>query len=130
VAFNLWYVWECPTDTVNVAGLPAPYDDMPPLTIDYENAQFQAPVNTTPPTISGSNIVGNLLKVTDNGVWSGTIPITFTYQWKRNGIDIAGETTSEYTTQLIDSGETITCEVIATNIVGTTSQISNSITIL
>ena len=99
------------------------------LTIDYENAQFQAPVNTTPPTIGGSNIVGNLLKVTDNGVWSGTIPITFTYQWKRNGIDIGGETTSEYTTQLIDSGETITCEVIANNIAGSGSSISNSITI-
>jgi hypothetical protein len=130
VAFNLWYVWDCPTDTVNVAGLPAPYDDMPPLTIDYENAQFQAPVNTTPPTISGSNIVGNLLKVTDEGVWSGTIPITYSYQWKRNGIDISGETTSEYTTQLIDSGETITCEVTATNIAGSGSAISNSITIL
>jgi hypothetical protein len=130
LAFNLWYVWECPTDTVNVAGLPAPYDDLPLLTIDYENAQFQAPVNTTPPTISGNNIVGALLKVTDNGVWSGTIPITFTYQWKRNGIDISGETTSEYTTVLADLGKSITCEVTATNIVGSASQISNSITIV
>jgi hypothetical protein len=130
VAFNLWYVWDCPTDTVNVAGLPAPYDDLPLLTIDYENAQFQAPVNTTPPTISGNNIVGALLKVTDNGVWSGTIPITFTYQWKRNGIDISGETTSEYTTVLADLGKSITCEVTATNIVGSASQISNSITIV
>jgi hypothetical protein len=130
VAFNLWYVWDCPTDVVDIAGLPAPYDDMPPLTIDYENAQFQAPFNTTPPTIGGSNIVGTLLKVTDEGVWSGTIPIIYSYQWKRNGIDIAGETNSEYTTQLIDSGETITCEVTATNIAGSGSAISNSITIL
>jgi hypothetical protein len=130
VAFNLWYVWECPTDVVDIAALPAPYDDLPLLTIDYENAQFQAPVNTTPPTISGNNIVGALLKVTDNGVWSGTIPITFTYQWKRNGIDISGETTSEYTTVLADLGKSITCEVTATNIVGSASQISNSITIV
>ena len=130
VAFNLWYVWDCPTDTVNVAGLPDPYDDMPPLTIDYENTIFLAPFNTTPPTIGGSNIVGTLLKVTDEGVWSGSMPIIYSYQWKRNGNNIVGETTSEYITQLIDSGETITCEVTATNIVGTASQISNSITIL
>jgi hypothetical protein len=130
VAFNLWYVWECPTDVVNIAGLPAPYSDLPPLTIDYENTIFLAPFNTTPPTIGGSNIVGNLLKVTDEGVWSGSMPIIYSYQWKRNGNNIVGETTSEYITQLIDSGETITCEVTATNIVGTASQISNSITIL
>jgi len=48
--------------------------------------------------------VGALLKVIDNGTWSGTSPITYTFQWQRNGIDIAGETTSEYTTQIGDLG--------------------------
>jgi hypothetical protein len=129
VGFNLWYVWECPTDVVDIAALPAPYSDLPPLTIDYENTIFLAPFNTTPPTIGGSNIVGTLLKVTDEGVWSGSMPIIYSYQWKRNGNNIAGETTSEYITQLIDSGETITCEVIANNIAGSGSAISNSITI-
>lgn len=36
VAFNLWYVWECPTDVVDIAGLPDPYDDLPPLITDLE----------------------------------------------------------------------------------------------
>ena len=130
VGFNLYYVWECPTDVVDISALPAPYNTLPPMTIDYENAKFAAPVNTIAPVIAGSNIVGGLLKVTDNGTWTGTMPIIYTYQWKSNGIDIAGETTSEYTSQIGDSGQTITCEVTATNIAGSASATSNSITIL
>jgi hypothetical protein len=48
VAFNLWYVWECPTDVVNIAGLPDPYDDMPPLITDLEKQL--PPVFPPPPT--------------------------------------------------------------------------------
>jgi hypothetical protein len=130
VAFNLWYVWECPTDVVDIASLPAPYDTLPPMTIDYENAKFAAPVNTIAPVIGGGNIVGILLKVTDIGTWTGTLPIIYTYQWKRSGNDIPGETTSEYTSVLADLGRNITCEVTATNIVGSASATSNGITIL
>lgn len=83
------------------------------------------PFNTSPPVISGKNDVGELFTVND-GTWTGTLPITFTYQWKRNGTNIIGETNSTYTTVLADSGQTITCEVTATNIVGSTSVISNS----
>ena len=83
------------------------------------------PVNTSPPVISGKNDVGELFTVND-GTWTGTLPITYTYQWKRNGTNIIGETNSTYTTVLADSGQTITCEVTATNIVGSTSVISNS----
>jgi hypothetical protein len=88
------------------------------------------PVNIVAPVIGGGNIVGILLKVTDIGTWTGTMPITYTFQWQRNGIDIVGETASEYTTVLADSGQIITCVVTATNIVGSASAISNSITIL
>jgi hypothetical protein len=34
--FTLYYIWDCPTDVVNIAGLPAPFDDIPPPTTDYE----------------------------------------------------------------------------------------------
>jgi hypothetical protein len=130
VSFNLWYVWECPTDVVDIAGLPSPYNNLPPITIDLEREQPSAPVNTSPPVIFGKNLVGALLKVIDDGTWTGTLPITFTYQWKQNGIDIIGETANQYTTVLADLGQTITCEVTATNILGSASQISNSILII
>ena len=130
VGFNLWYVWECPTDVVDIAGLPSPYNNLPPITIDLEREQPRAPVNTSPPIIAGKDLVGALLKVIDNGTWTGDLPITFTYQWKQNGIDIIGETSNQYTTVLADLGKSITCEVTASNIVGSASQSSNSILII
>jgi hypothetical protein len=130
VGFNLWYVWECPTDVVDIAGLPAPFNILPPLGVDLEKEQPSAPANIQPPIIDGKALVGALLKVIDDGTWTGTLPITFTYQWKRNGTNIIGETNSDYTTVLADLGQTITCEVTATNIVGSVSQISNSILII
>ena len=87
------------------------------------------PLNTTPPTISGKNDVGELFTVND-GTWTGDLPITFTYQWKRNGINIIGENTTQYLTVLADLGQTITCEVTATNLVGSAIAISNSIIIV
>lgn len=87
------------------------------------------PVNLTEPKIDGKDIVNAKLEVIDNGTWSGTLPITFTYQWKRNGVDIPGETGIQYTTVLADLGTTITCLVTATNIAGSASQISNGILI-
>ena len=89
-----------------------------------------APVNVVAPVIDGGNTVGILLKVTDNGTWLGTLPITFTYQWKRNGIDIIGETANTYVIVPADSGQQITCLVTATNIAGSNSSISNIIIIL
>jgi hypothetical protein len=130
VGFNLWYVWECPTDVVDIAGLPAPFNTLPPAITDFEKEQPSAPANIQPPIIDGKALVGALLKVIDSGIWIGTMPITFTYQWSRNGINIIGETNSTYSTISIDIGQAITCTVTATNIVGSVSQVSNSILIL
>jgi hypothetical protein len=133
VAFNLWYVWDCPTDVVDISGLPVPFNTLPPAITDLEKQQptvGNPPVNLHPPTISGAGLVNTKIDVIDDGTWSGDLPITFTYQWKQNGIDIIGETANQYTTVLADLGKSITCEVTATNIIGSASQISNSIKIL
>ena len=130
IKFRIWYVWDCPTITADIAGLAAPFDTLPPIDTDLEKEQPSAPVNTSPPVILGKNLVGALIKVIDDGTWTGTLPITFTYQWKRSGYDVMGETNSTYNTSLADLGNSITCEVIATNMVGSASQISNSISIV
>jgi hypothetical protein len=125
VGFNLWYVWECPTDVVDIAGLPAPYDDLPPLTIDYENAQF--PVNKAEPLIDGNSFEGAILSVIYNGTWTGEMPITYSYQWQRNGIAIVGETAITYTIVNADLGQIINCLVTATNTAGSSSAISSGV---
>jgi len=130
IKFRIWYVWDCPTITADIAGLAAPFNTLPPIDTDLEKQQPSAPVNTSPPVILGKNLVGALIKVINDGTWTGTLPITFTYQWKRSGFDIIGETNSTYNTVLADLGQTITCEVTATNMVGSISQISNSISIV
>ena len=55
-----------------------------------------APSNTAVPTVSGTAQVGQTLTA-HNGTWSGTAPITYTYQWQREGANIAGATGSTYT---------------------------------
>lgn len=34
--FKIFYIWDCPVDTVDIGSLPAPFDDIPPATSDYE----------------------------------------------------------------------------------------------
>ena len=86
------------------------------------------PTNTINPLISGTNVVGNTLSTT-NGTWSGTAPITYTYQWRRNGSNIVGATASTYTLVQADATTSITCVVTATNLAGTGFSISNALTI-
>jgi hypothetical protein len=130
IKFKIWYVWDCPTLVSDIPVLPAPFNILPPLGVDLEKEQPSAPANIQPPIIDGKALVGALLKVIDSGIWIGTMPITFTYQWQRNGLNIIGETNSTYSTISFDLGQTITCVVTATNIVGSVSQVSNSIFIL
>jgi hypothetical protein len=47
---------------------------------------------------------------------------TYTYQWRRDGVNIAGETTYKLTVDpLLDRGKAISCEVTAANASGSTS---------
>lgn len=79
-----------------------------------------APRNTSPPTISGTERVGQTL--TGNpGSWSGTSPITFTYRWTRCNSDLAncetirGATSRQYTLTTDDLGRRLLLLVTARN---------------
>ena len=119
----------CDDQSLDISFLPVDLEDI--ATADEENQQTNqiAPVNTKAPFINGFPMVGDTISVTV-GEWTGTMPIAYTYQWKRNGIDIIGETLNNYTAVLADIGQAITCEVTATNISGSASATSNSIVIL
>lgn len=81
----------------------------------------------TAPAITGTAQVGQVLTVS-TGTWSGS-PISYAYQWARNGADIAGATAGAYVLTVADAGA-ITCRVSATNASGTASALSGAITVL
>jgi hypothetical protein len=84
------------------------------------------PVSTSPPTISGSAVVGQTLTASP-GQWSGTQPITFSYQWGRcdahgNSCSaIAGATAKTYAPKDGDVGSTLRVRVTARNSAGSAS---------
>jgi fibronectin type 3 domain-containing protein len=87
------------------------------------------PVNTALPTISGNTQDGQTLTA-DKGTWTGTAPITYTYQWRRCNsagsgcTDIAGATNTTYTLAPADVGSTIRVAVTASNSAGSTTATS------
>ncbi len=82
------------------------------------------PINTVSPAVTGTTGVGDVLTTT-NGTWTGDATIAYTYQWKRDGVSIAGQTTSTHTIVSADQGTTLTCVVTGTNSVGNASATSN-----
>lgn len=88
-----------------------------------------SPVNIVPPVVSGVGIVGQTLSST-TGTWSGSVPISYSYQWKRNGSPILGANSSSYLLVTADGGTNITCAVTATNTKGAMSSNSNTISVI
>ncbi len=86
----------------------------------------QPPTNTAVPTISGTAQAGSSLSATA-GSWSGTPPLVYAYQWQScNSLggscaNINGATSSSYTLQPSDVGNTLRVAVTATNSAATSA---------
>lgn len=85
----------------------------------------EAPKNLVAPTVTGQQQEGGTLTV-NHGTWTGTKPITFTYQWQRcagtggNCVDIQGATGTTYTLSSADVAHTVRVNVTAANGHGST----------
>ena len=85
-----------------------------------------APVNSTPPVISGTAAEGQQLTA-NAGAWTGSTPMNRGYQWRRcdsvgaNCVGIAGASATSYTLAASDVGHTIRVSETATNAYGTGS---------
>lgn len=91
-------------------------------------AATAAPVNTSPPTISGSAVGGQTLTAAP-GSWSND-PAGYAYQWVRcdatggSCLSISGATASTYTLVSTDVGKTLRITVVASNASGSASATS------
>jgi hypothetical protein len=108
----------------NVAGAASAYSALTAVVFAV------APTNTTaPPAPSGSPAVGQLLKA-QTGAWSGTAPITFTYDWQRCspvaalGCSDTGVTSSRYMVGTQDLSDTLRVVITAHNVAGQASATS------
>lgn len=79
-----------------------------------------APTNTALPVVTGTALQGETLTVS-TGTWTDN-PVSFTYQWRRNGVPIAGAITPIYGLRAEDVGQMISVTITAVNTAGSGSE--------
>jgi beta-glucanase (GH16 family) len=87
-----------------------------------------APVNTAPPAVSGTAVVGETLTCA-TGSWSGSPAPAFGYEWLSDGAPISGAAAPTYTIQSGDRGHALSCRVTATNTEGSAGAVSSAVMI-
>ncbi|HET9442833.1 MAG TPA: hypothetical protein VFO65_05880, partial [Acidimicrobiales bacterium] len=96
-------------------------------------ASMQPPVNTSPPTISGSPVIGAVLTAQE-GSWAGSAISGFTYRWQRVDPDdgsaggVFGATARTYKPGTADEDSALQVVVTATNAAGSASATSKPTT--
>lgn len=87
-------------------------------TDDYEMYDSGGAPSPLPSLTSGTPTIAGIAKVgqtitSDPGVW-GPAPVTLTYQWLRNNVEIVGATSANYTLVAADVGATVAVRVTGT----------------
>src|SRR5262245_50650058 len=77
-------------------------------TISTFNAATPVQMGVASPSITGNAQVGQLLTC-NRGLWINSGPIT--YQWLRDGVNIAGATNATYTLVAGDQAKSVKCRV-------------------
>jgi len=95
-------------------------------TLDLPPVVPNAPVVVTAPYVYGNDTVGSTLTLV-RGDYSGAAPLTYAYQWLRNGSNISGATALTYTIAVGDVSTSISCRVTVTNAAGNVAATSNNI---
>jgi hypothetical protein len=107
-----------------------------PLSAQEQAPAATGPANTRRPKISprggGAAAVGVELTA-DPGEWSGQLPIRYAYTWRRRGTtgesEIEGTTGATYTPEAADSGSALAVAVTASNAGGSTTVVSDYVSI-
>lgn len=83
-----------------------------------------APTNVDVPQVSGTATVGSTLSCT-MGNWNGE-PLSYAYQWKRDGSTDVGTGGDSYVIVAADAGHNLGCVVTATNAAGSSAAPSSN----
>jgi hypothetical protein len=86
------------------------------------------PADPGAPAVSGTPAAGQTLTC-ERGSWTGIGTLSFTQQWLRDGVAIAGATGSTYVVEAADEGHELSCEVTATNEFGKSSATSKALAV-
>lgn len=94
------------------------------------HAPIIAPEDLTTPaiTVVGGLTWGGRLTCSSGG-WGAAKPLSYRYQWRRAGANIAGQTTNEHIIAHEDTGKTLACLVTAVTRFTTLDQLSNEVRI-
>jgi hypothetical protein len=113
----------CEVTAKNAAGSSLPATSAG-VTVPTLPANTEAPGLTGMVVIPGLHLevvlVGDVLSCS-NGSWTGSPAPTFTYRWLRDGAAIEGAVENSYKVQTADEGNSLWCEVTATNAAGSKS---------
>jgi hypothetical protein len=94
--------------------------------IDGYRIEAVVPANTLAPVTSPTTaLYPGAVVSTTNGTWA-SVPMSYSYQWQGDGVNISGATSSTYTLTAADIGKAIRCVVTATNVAGSASANSNA----
>lgn len=85
------------------------------------------PAKNVLPTITGTLTLASTLTAVP-GIWDNH-PVSFTYQWLRDGSNIADATSVTYVVAEADVGHNLSVRITATNAVGSTVALSRLVTI-
>jgi hypothetical protein len=111
--------------SAGVAIPPAPVITPPPVVTPPAPTP---PGNAGLPSVSGTPKLGFSLSCAV-GAWSGTAPLTYAYQWQRDGVAVSGATGPSFVVATTDIGHALACLVTASNAAGTASAVSSSVAI-
>jgi hypothetical protein len=83
------------------------------------------PKNASRPEVVGPTGLGETLTC-NAGTWGGSKPLTFAFQWLRNGGSIAGATGPTHIVEKLDEGQLLSCRVVAKNALGSAEATSET----
>ena len=86
------------------------------------------PVSVKAPEVTGTPEPGDVLSCS-TGTWTGVPTPTFAYQWLREGVAIASATASTHTVVEGDEAQSLSCQVTATNSLGSAVATSASVNV-